>query len=481
MRLQIDLSDVAIEKNEEIHELHLWGVQTSNHRRIVILQSEFPWLNLVWADVKDSHLIIDHPVFDGFFGEPRGGSFWLDLAVINPAVDSALFRKIGHGIAMGFSAGMMDPHTKVEARWRNGAAANISGPGYKALWPGPLVFFSYGYGLSDYVKVDPAQSDNVECGVEAKMSNLEIWNELDKMRKEAGKTVWKWKVKEHGTSMKVLDLTHRDLGTVLDYMSRSQLNPIPHIPRRWNIEDLQAKQVNPMAQTAAENQFNDALTVQSSKGENISIRHVVLPTITMPFHPMLGAFAVGIQWVVYYSMDINPPFRAKIPWAERWPIMDLTWAVEIRESAPEIALHVPISSCDSVVVMDADGGPIDPHHVRALYKYLKHTDPRQWSRRGARGFENYWAVYAKVDLGGAKVPDVYPPWDALDPINQNDWIMTHMTLEQLCPEDLERKEEIEKTRQHMLDTVSWYRNNSPGRGFPCQSFLKKLSEGTDII
>lgn len=159
MRLQIDISDVAIEENEEMHQLHLWGVQTSlwknnclvcgkdtdasrircrcgegtfcdkecqhdpralplrqcafikrtplrdrpssSHRRIVILQSEQPWLNLVWAEVKDSHLIIDNPSFDGFYGGSRTGSFWLDLAVINPAVENELFQKIGHGVAMG--------------------------------------------------------------------------------------------------------------------------------------------------------------------------------------------------------------------------------------------------------------------------------------------------------------------------------------------------------------------------------------------
>lgn len=159
MRLQIDISDTAIEENEELHQLHLWGVQTSlwknncivcggdtdatrircpcgegvlcsrtcekhpravplgqcrfmsfnplkdrpssNHRRIIIFGSEPPYLTLTWAEVKDSHLIIDHPTFDAYYGGSRTGAFWLDLAVINPAVHTELFRKIGHGIAIG--------------------------------------------------------------------------------------------------------------------------------------------------------------------------------------------------------------------------------------------------------------------------------------------------------------------------------------------------------------------------------------------
>jgi hypothetical protein len=59
---------------------------------------------------------------------------------------------------------------------------DVSGPGYGALWPGPVVFFSYGYGLNDYVKVSPTQSDDVEHGAEANMTSLQIWKELDRMR-----------------------------------------------------------------------------------------------------------------------------------------------------------------------------------------------------------------------------------------------------------------------------------------------------------
>jgi hypothetical protein len=160
MPLSIDISDSAIEKTEQMHQLHLWGMLTSlwtntcivcaeatqgrkircscgdgfycssecrvygkdrqtvlcnylsdvslksrpspSHRRVMIIQSEAPCVTFVWAEVKDGRLIIDHPSIDEHY-KPRSGADrrWVDLAVINPAVDMERFYKIGHGIAMG--------------------------------------------------------------------------------------------------------------------------------------------------------------------------------------------------------------------------------------------------------------------------------------------------------------------------------------------------------------------------------------------
>jgi hypothetical protein len=36
--------------------------------------------------------------------------------------------------------------------------------------------------MSDYVKVDASESEHVECGAEATMTKLDIWNELDELR-----------------------------------------------------------------------------------------------------------------------------------------------------------------------------------------------------------------------------------------------------------------------------------------------------------
>ncbi|KAL2163855.1 hypothetical protein VTH06DRAFT_5914 [Thermothelomyces fergusii] len=81
----------------------------------------------------------------------------VELAVINPALeDNVLLKKLGHGLAIG--------------------------PGHKALWPGPVIFFSYGYDISDYVKVGPNQPVAGVSGAEADMTQHEIWRELDTLR-----------------------------------------------------------------------------------------------------------------------------------------------------------------------------------------------------------------------------------------------------------------------------------------------------------
>jgi hypothetical protein len=160
MPLKIDISDATIEKDESVHQLHIWGAHTPlfktncvvcgrdtdaskircgcgegffcsaacrdhptaqpdsqcaslndvplkarpsrNHRRAVIFHSGTPNMSLVWAEIKGSKLIISHPSLDDFFGTLQDAEeCWLDLAVINPALNSELFKKIGHGIAMG--------------------------------------------------------------------------------------------------------------------------------------------------------------------------------------------------------------------------------------------------------------------------------------------------------------------------------------------------------------------------------------------
>jgi hypothetical protein len=161
MPLKIDISDVTVEKHESMHELHLWGVHTAlwknncivcgkdtnadkihcgcgdgfycspycqghpaahpekqclflncaplktrptpNHRRAVVFQSEEPNLCLVWAKIEGNHVIIDHPTLDECYRGANGTDKpWVDLAVVNPVTDgSELFRKIGHGIAIG--------------------------------------------------------------------------------------------------------------------------------------------------------------------------------------------------------------------------------------------------------------------------------------------------------------------------------------------------------------------------------------------
>ncbi|KAH6649320.1 hypothetical protein F5144DRAFT_521596 [Chaetomium tenue] len=542
MRLQIDISDAAVEENEDIHQLHLWGMQSSlwktsclicgkdtgpsrircncgegvplknrpssNHRRIAIFQSDPPGLNLVWAEVKDSHLIIDDPTLDDFYGGSQTGSAWLDLAVINPAVENEPFHKLGHGLAMGFSSTMMDPEAVVEAKWRNRATTTISGPGYQAQWPGPLIFFCYGYPLSDYVKVDPTQSDDVEHGAEGKMSSLEIWTELDAMRykgmvgeqesvekqllRQMGASrsvtpcagpVWKWKVKEHGTSMRILDFTHKDLAVAIDYIALSQINPTPSRLQHWNltnrvhaiqVQDLNHpgygikdlwNYVNPAIPFEFDNRPDSDLTLYLPKTSDfISFRRVALPLCTSA-HPLLGAFAVGLPWLAHHSMEINPPFRRQIPLPTRWALLELLPTVSPTTGHPvRLDLHVPAPVCDSIAVLHADATMLSPHHVRALLKYLRHTNPREWQRRGPKGFETYWKLYARLEMKvGDNVPDVYAvrPGSnttvALAGIDVLATVMAHLTLEGLENETPRRREEIVRARREMFDVMCGHR------------------------
>ncbi|KAK4034376.1 hypothetical protein C8A01DRAFT_18821 [Parachaetomium inaequale] len=560
MPLKIDISDVAIEKKEAIHQLHIWGVQTSlwknncvvcgkdtdaarircgcgegffcspnplkdrpspNHRRAVIFHSGAPNLSFVWIEIKGSHLVIDHPSLDECFGYPGIGSAWLDLAVVNPAVQSVdTFEKIGHGLAIGFSSTMLDPDVTVDAKWRNKALTDISGPGNRILWPGPLVFFCYGYDLSDYVKVDLTQPDNAERGAEAGMSKLDIWNELGALRLRSsrfsasetdeegneedaankGKTpdadgniVWKWKVKEHGTSMRILDLVHRDLNTVLDYISCTELNAIPSIPRGWPhemqaihiqnvthpgyaIKDLWS-QVNPLAQMVADEKQESSLAMHTPNGETVSIKTIKLPLRPRGLYPVLGAFAVGLRWLSISCMDINPPFRGNLPTTSSTstlsPFMDLAWTVHFPDGTASpsalLSLHMPHpTTCDSLIVTHSSGGsgasvPVVQHHARALLKYLAHTDPRRWARRGRHGFERYWAVYARVDLQTPGAPGPYSIERRVEDLAEFvaapevERVLAHVTLEGLGRGDEGRRGEIAERRRQVLRAVGWYR------------------------
>jgi hypothetical protein len=77
----------------------------------------------------------------------------------------------------------MEPRAgPADASQRNTGVMDITPPGHRSLWPGPLVFFCYGYDMSGYVKVYASESEHVECGAEAAMTKLDIWNELDKLR-----------------------------------------------------------------------------------------------------------------------------------------------------------------------------------------------------------------------------------------------------------------------------------------------------------
>ncbi|AEO60406.1 hypothetical protein MYCTH_2112484 [Thermothelomyces thermophilus ATCC 42464] len=569
MPLRIDISDVAIEKTEAIHQLHVWGVKTSrwknnciktplnsrpspNHRRAAVMHSEAPSLDLVWAEIRDDHI--------------------LELAVINPAMeDNDLLNKLGHGIAIGFSPTMMDPDSVVDTKWRNQALTDILGPGHKVLWPGPVIFFSYGYDVSDYVKVGPNQPDVAKHNRFRSLWETDHGKGNDMQNEgndscSVGEMVWKWKVKERGTSMRVLDLSRRDLSAILDYTAYSQLNPIPsssmfagsnafhcvHVldlnNPGYSLKNLWTE-IDPAAPLIASKIPRGVLTFQNPRGDNLSFYFVGLPTWPNPLQAMLGAFAVGLPWLIHYSMDINPPFRGNMPRATRWPLADLLWSIDFpshdsanramleaatkadadpytgedrdvqqasapslrppggrgsdtTDAAPLLHIYRPTHACDSITVVHALGAELRPDHVRALYKYLRHTRPTLWSRHGADGFENYWHVYARVHLRGeaATTAAAESPYaitrraeekvqekqerkgkgkqEVGDERNGGGWrndpmlarIMAHMTLERFTGEDAvksgERRAQIERRRRALLKVIEWWRTKGPGREGP---------------
>ncbi|KAL2163854.1 hypothetical protein VTH06DRAFT_5913 [Thermothelomyces fergusii] len=218
--------------------------------------------------------------------------------------------------------------------------------------------------------------------------------------------------------------------------------------------------INPTAPLLASKMPRGVLSFRNSRGDNLSFYFVGLPVWPNPLQAMLGAFVVGLPWLIHYSMDINPPFRGNAPRATRWPLADLLWSIDFpahdsanraiveaaatvdtrpysgedsdvqqasasserlpgggasdtTDAAPLLRIYRPTRACDSVTVVHAHGGEVPPDHVLALYKYLRHTPPTRWTRHGPDGFENYWRVYSRVHLRGeaATTPAAESPYD----------------------------------------------------------------------
>jgi hypothetical protein len=302
--------------------------------------------------------------------------------------------------------------------------------------------------------------------------------------------VWKWKVKERGTSMKILDLVHRDLNTIFDYLSCTNLNPIPTLPRGCQMQ-LNACHVRDPNHPGYgvdglwthANQTAQAFARGMASAQHPQNQHEpVFNTLTLteppvPSQPLLGAFAVGLRWLVHYSMDINPPFRSTIPkHAAHHLLANLTWSLEMAGGDDAVLqLAGPAPSCDSLLVTHADHFPIAQQHMRALGKYLDFTDPRAWARHGPRGFEAYWRTYARIDMKEADAPSPYEFDDGgrVDDVAkrlrlqscsaQVMRIWRHMVLEGLEGEE-HRREELVRRRKGLLGMVAWYR--AKGIGFP---------------
>ncbi len=405
-------------------------------------------------------------------------------------------------------------------------------PGQKIAWPGPLLFFCYGYDLSDYVKVDPSKPGDIRQGAEKDMTKLEIWNELDSLRRDMDQEiapasskskkvanttkprdtnmVWRWKIKETGTSMRILDVLHRDISVIFDYLTCSRINPVPALSRtaettKDNIPVLLVRdpshpgyaipglwdQTNRFAKTIYDHLFPRKPAAKPSKTphQSLEYKHLYLPECPPEPCPMAGAFFVGLRWMVHYNMDIPPPFRAHLPYCEHGPMTNLMWTVRgtglgrgvaatttkstnptaAGKPAQPLRLFTPSPTTDSLVVMHARNGRIFEVYVRALLKYLDFTDPRAWSRRGPRGFEAYWKTFAAVGLSPRDdVTDPYvledemvaqaercgaPSW----PDKDIERLLAYMTGERLGLEEWGRREEIVGMREGMLERIAKFR------------------------
>ena len=412
---------------------------------------------------------------------------------------------------------------------RNSGIHYMAHPGQKVIWPGPLLFFCYGYDLGDYVKVDPCQPDNISQGAEKDMTKLEIWNELDRLRwdvdwewapagspsrKVAHTTkprntnlVWKWKIKETGTSMRILDVVHRDLAVIFDYFTCSRLNPIPALSRTAETANTSIpvllirdpnhpgytlpglwEQPNSTAHHIYQYLFpRNALTNSTKPLESLHYKPIKLPDCPPDPCPMAGAFAVGLRWMVHYCMDIPPPFRTSLPPWQHGPLTNLMWTVRgtglgrgvaandtnftdpSGSAAPPVHLFGPSPTTDSLVVMHGRSGRVFEVYVRALLKYLDFTDPRAWGRRGPRGFEAYWRTFAAVGLTAEDdVTDPYtveaelvaqasacgvPAW----PDGDLERLLAYMSGEGLEKGDWGRREEIARMRVEMLERIARFR------------------------
>ncbi|KAL2259817.1 hypothetical protein VTK26DRAFT_6372 [Humicola hyalothermophila] len=396
---------------------------------------------------------------------------------------------------------MMRSNSQLDPSLANRAIPDLSLSGRMALWPGPLLFFSYGYDLSDYVKVGPNETGPVESGAEVDMSKAEIWSEIERLREALppkspqdvansprgsydadgkpsegpcadGQLVWKWKIKEHGTSMKILDVGRREFQIMGSYLVTSPFNPYP--PLLQPIPGGGITKVSYLDHPAyAGASINLLEPTRRRPGSALISKGARCPPQTSPFqaqpqirelndlvfeslmthrhypqsHPMAGAFAVGLRWFVHHVVEFNPPFRAAVfpsPTTTRLRhsrrMTNLLWTLHAcmdpGDSSPsttspslsssssssssstdhhhhqqqqqqqqqqqpllQLQLHRPptLSPTEGLVICHASLRAIQPHHVHALAKYLDFTDPREWARRGRRGFEAYWAVYARTE------------------------------------------------------------------------------------
>jgi hypothetical protein len=155
--------------------------------------------------------------------------------------------------------------------------------------------------------------------------------------------------------------------------------------------------------------------------------------------------------------------------------MDLAWTIHLPAgtASPSALLSLTLpnpATCDSLIITHSHGTggagiPVLQHHARALLKYLAHTPPTRWARRGRHGFERYWEVYARAGMQTPGAPGPYELEECIVELEEFEGapeverVLAHVTLEGLAKGDEPRRGEIEERRRVILKAVGWYRAN----------------------
>lgn len=502
---------------------------STNHRRALLINPRDEQTSLwkpIWIEIRDDKLVIDHPALDEHFREAP--DLWFQFSVINSLFYGEQIAnsrvgdnpRIGHGIVIGYPSNMMSPGARGDLRWLCRRLMQQVRPGYLCQWPGPLVFFAYAYDVSDYVKVnDVNECGSIDRGAEAGMTDLQIEAELAKVGRDVqGISVdaprpapptqfWKWKVRERGTSMKILDMSQRDLGLALLYFCWTALNPHPAAPLQTVLRGCKVSYIDhpghrlisvdiskqDMART------ENLVSIAPRRGESLPrsggddyrpqdvlFQHVRLRGCPKPVIGMAGAFAVGLRWYVKYIMEVNPPFRNLMGTIKHSKLAHLMWGVEpipySMPAVPNLGLWRPGPFCDGVLIFHPTGTPVFHHHVNALLRYLEFTPPTRWSQHGPQGFQNYWQVYARnketelkqavTECPESMVPDPYSAdallwnvWhgrpafkDAPSCVNAHDTIYRGMTLEGIDA-SAPGYARLKQMRDSMLETIQAWRDS----------------------
>ncbi|KAK3904180.1 hypothetical protein C8A05DRAFT_32067 [Staphylotrichum tortipilum] len=539
---------IAADECVIVNQLPLKTRPTPHHRRALLIQSREPKFTFIWVEVKGSKLVIDEDAIDEHFAplawidreeskpvykrllgrsntkaSTEKPKVWLDIAALNPSTNNKFARMMGHGIAIGFASNTLDGKSSEPVWRRNIGLSDGETVGDRLIWPGPVIFFGYGYDMSDYIKVDASAPSTVEHGDEATMSKLEIWNELQQLRwgedgewqpvaaeappplKSSSKStswaneplttrrpnpsnkVWRWKIKPTGTSMKILDILHRDFHFIVNYLAATQLNPLPTIPDIF-LTPTKANHICLHLTDPTLPAYNPKLwgppPSPPTKGPApaLIVTNFSIPDWPTPCSPLAGAFAVGLRFVVRYGMDVNPPFRGVLsPPAAHGRLHDLLWSLDMRDGDldGQLALFGPTPTCDSIVVAHARPVPLAQPHVAALMKYLSFTDPVDWGRDGPKGFERYWGTYVKFMMGQMGMDQVRTmerygngfadPYEREDELSMDEvpssshgcvleeTIFMHMSLTGIEAMPVEKQREMRETRAKILKTISMYR------------------------